>query len=140
VKTIKEILSSRRFMREISLLLFFFAGLSTLVGVLLLASGNSDPEVIGTAIANLVDAVIDVALAILIRRGSIKALWVAAILFVLETLFHLLEPTGSGLKAAIISRGILIFVLVRYIRRERNRVDDTPQPEAEQDVSTTSQS
>jgi hypothetical protein len=50
------------------------------------------------------------------------ALWIAGVLFALDTLFQLLQPSGKGLGAAVVSRGILIYVLIRYIRRERMSV------------------
>ena len=119
VKPVKDILRSPRFMREVSLLLFFFAGLSTVVGVLLIGAGTADPEVMASAIASIVQAVIYALLGVMIRLGSVKALFIAGVLFVLDTLFQLLQPSGEGLGAAVVSRGILIYVLIRYIRRER---------------------
>jgi len=119
MKPIKDILRSARFMREVSLLLFFFAGLSALSGVLLLGRASSDADVLASAIGEIVQALIYAILGIMIRRGSIKALWIAGVLFVLDTLFILLQPSGKGLGVAVVSRGILIYVLIRYIRRER---------------------
>ena len=61
-------------------------------------------------------------LGVLIRGGSLKALCVAGVLFALDTLLQLAQPSGRGLGAALVSRGILIYVLIRYIRRERMSV------------------
>jgi hypothetical protein len=121
MKSIKEILRSPRFMREVSLLLFFFAGLSFLFFVLALRADLGNPEVMGLVIGSLVQAIVYAVLGIMIRRGSIKALWVAGGLFVLDTLLQLTQPSAQALGAAIVSRGILIAVLIRYVRRERGR-------------------
>ena len=107
-------------MREVSLLLFFFAGLSFLVGALLLSAAKS-PEVMVSAVGSIVQAIVYVVLAIMIRRGSVKALWLAGALFVLDTVLLLFQPSGKGLGLAVVSRGILICVLIRYVRRERLR-------------------
>jgi hypothetical protein len=105
-------------MREVSLLLFFFAGLSLLIGALLFSAANS-PEVMASAVGSTVQAIAYLVLAIMIRRGSVKALWIAGVLFVLDTAFLLFQPSGRGLGMAVVSRGILICVLNRYVRRER---------------------
>src|ERR1700754_1659121 len=96
MKPIKDILRSARFMHEVSLLLFFFAGLSALSGVLLLGRASSDADVLASAIGEIVQALIYAILGIMIRRGSIKALWIAGVLFVLDTLFILLHPSGTN--------------------------------------------
>jgi hypothetical protein len=119
MKPLKEILLSPRFMREVSLLLFFFAALSFLMGILLIGAVNSEPEVMGAAVGGIVQALVYAVLGVMIRKGSITALWIAGVLFVLDAAFQLLQPSGKGLGAGIVSRGILIYVLVRYIRRER---------------------
>jgi hypothetical protein len=119
MKSVKDILRSPRFLREISLLLFFFAGLSGLFGLLLLSSAGSELEVLGMAVGSLFQAIIYVVLAILLRRGSIVALWITAIWFVLDTLFLLAQPSGKGLGVAIITRGLLVGILIRYFKRER---------------------
>lgn len=79
MKSVKDILHSRRFMREVSLLLFFFAGLSLLIGALLFSAANS-PEVMASAVGSTVQAIAYLVLAIMIRRGSVKALWIAGVL------------------------------------------------------------
>ncbi len=106
-------------MREVSLLLFVFAGLSGLVGVLLLGAASAEPEVLGSAVGCLVQAVVYAVLGITIRLGSFKALLVAGVLFALDTLLQLAQPSGKGLGAAVVSRGLLIWVLIRHIRREQ---------------------
>ena len=107
-------------MREVSLLLFFFAGLSFFVGALLISAGNS-PEVMASGVASIFQALVYSVLAIMIRRGSVKALWIAGALFVLDTVLLLLQPSGKSLGVAVVSRGILIYVLIRYVHRERSR-------------------
>jgi hypothetical protein len=106
-------------MREVSLLLFFFAALNGLVSLLLLTSRVYDVEVLVSAAGGIVTAIIYVGLAIMLRRGSIIALWITGVLFVLDSLLMLAEPSGKGLGAMIVSRIILTFVLVRYVLRER---------------------
>ena len=107
-------------MREVSLVLFFFAGLSFLIGALLIGAANS-PEVLAEAIGSIIQAIVYSVLAIMIRRGSLKALWLAGALFVLDTVFLVFQPSGKGLGLGIVSRGILIYVLIRYVQRERLR-------------------
>lgn len=118
MKPVKEILRSPRFMREVSLVLFFFAGLSFLVGALLFSAVNSS-EVMVSAVGSVIQAIVYFVLAIMIRRGSMIALWIAGVLFVLDTAFLVFQPSGKGLGLAIVSRGILIYVLIRYVQRER---------------------
>jgi len=133
VKPLKKILRSRRFMREVSLLLFFFAGLSFLVGILLMRAANTEPEVVPVALGSLVQSLVYAVLGVMIRRGSVIALSITGVLFVLDTMFLLLQPSGKFLAAPIVSRGILIYVLIRYIRRERLRIDSSiPDPDAEE--------
>lgn len=119
MKPVKDILRSPRFMREVSLLLFFFAALSGLFGVLLFVSANAEAEVLASAIGSFVQAIIYAVLGLMIRGGSVKALWVAGVLFAVDTLLQFAQPSGKGLGAAVVSRGILIYVLIQYIRRER---------------------
>lgn len=119
MKTIRDVLRSSRFMREVSLLLLFFAALNALVSLLLFASRSSDAEVLASAIGSVFIATGYVVLAVMLRRGFVIALWIAGVLFALDTLLMLIEPSGNALGAAVVSRGILISVLIRYIRRER---------------------
>jgi hypothetical protein len=67
----------------------------------------------------LAQSIVYVVLGIMIRRGSAKALWVTGVLFTLDTSLIFVLPYGNGLGAMILWRGILIFMLVRYIRRQR---------------------
>jgi hypothetical protein len=114
LKPVKEILYSPRFLREISFLLFFFAAFSALFGLVPLIAGGSEPDALLISIGSFVQAIIYSVLAIFIRRGSIIALWIAGALFVLDTILQLLQPT-----AALVARGLLIFVLISYIKRAR---------------------
>jgi len=109
-------------MREVSILLFGFAALGGIFSVVLLIGGTSNPEAMALGVGMLVQAIIYVVLGIMIRRGSLKALWVVGILFVLDTLLAFALPSGKGLGAMIVGRGLLIVVLVRYIRRQRAAV------------------
>jgi hypothetical protein len=119
VKAVKDILRSPSFMREVSILLFGFAALSGLFSLLLLTSSSSDSDVLASAIGGMMQAMLYVVLAIMIRRGSVKALWAAGILFTFDTLLWFFQSSGKGLGAMIVGRGILIYVLVRYILRQR---------------------
>lgn len=123
LKPISEVLRSPRFHREISSLLFFFAALSAIYSVLLFAAGASDEEALVMAIAYLLLTIVYVVLAILIRRGSVKALVVTGILFAVNVLLVLFGPSGGDVRGLIIGYGLLAFVLIRYIRRERRRID-----------------
>lgn len=120
MKPIKEILVSPGFMREVSILLFGFAAISGLYALALLAAGGSNPEALDLGIGMLVQAVAYAVLGAMIRRRSVKALWVAGVLFFLDTLLALVMPSsGKGLVTMILFRGFLIYLLVRYIRRQR---------------------
>ena len=114
MKSIKEIVTSPQFMREISFLLFVFAAFSAVVGVLTITSQPSEPQTLAVGVSSLLAAVINGILAFFIRRGYVVALWIAAALFVLDTIFQLLQPTG-----ALVFRGILIAILIRHIKRAR---------------------
>ncbi|HEY8226109.1 MAG TPA: hypothetical protein VIG25_12585 [Pyrinomonadaceae bacterium] len=113
MKSIKEVLTSPQFMREISFLLFIFAAFSGIIGVLTITQ-SSQPDVLAIGIGSLLAAVINGVLAFFIRRGYVIALWTAAVLFVLDTMFQLLQPTG-----ALLARVLLIAILIRYIKRAR---------------------
>jgi len=119
MKSTKDILRSPGFKREVSILLFGFAAIGGLVSILLLALGNSDPEVLASGVGILIQSIIYVVLGVFIRRGSFTALWITGVLFTLDTLLVFLFPSGKGLGAMIVSRGILIYVLIRYVRRQR---------------------
>lgn len=117
--SIKEILYSRRFMREVSLLLFFFAAVGALIAGLSFAAGPSDPEILAVVVTGLIQVIIYVFLGVMLRRGSIIALWVAGVLFMLDTLAVLLQPSGKVLGFTLVSRVLLVGVLFRYVQRER---------------------
>jgi hypothetical protein len=119
MKSIKAILRSPNFMREVSILLFGFAAVGGLFSMLLLTPGNSAPEALASGVGMLAQSIVYVVLGIMIRRGSAKALWVTGVLFTLDTSLIFVLPYGNGLGAMILWRGILIFMLVRYIRRQR---------------------
>ncbi len=119
MKSIKAILRSPNFMREVSILLFGFAAVAGLFSMVLLTRGNSAPEALASGVLMLAQSIVYVALGIMIRRGFVKALWLTGILFTLDTSLIFVLPYGKGLGAMILWRGILIFMLVRYIRRQR---------------------
>jgi hypothetical protein len=119
VTSIKEILYSRRFMREVSLLLFFFAAVGALIAGLSFAAGPSDPEILAVVVTGLIQVIIYAFLGVMLRRGSIIALWIAGVLFILDTLAVLLQPSGKVLGFTLVSRVLLVSVLFRYVQRER---------------------
>ena len=123
MKSLKEILRSRRFMREISILLIGLAALSGLFSILLFATSNADPEALSLAAGLLIQAIIYVGLGIMIRRGSVKALWAAGILFTLDTLLSFVYATGSGFVTMILGRGLLIYLMVSYVVKQRRLHD-----------------
>lgn len=86
----------------------------------LTSPGGADPEALDLGIGMLVQAVGYAVLGAMIRRRSVKALWVAGVLFFLDTLLALVMPSsGKGLITMILFRGFLIYLLVRYTRRQR---------------------
>ena len=121
VKSLREVFSSPRFFREVSILLFGFAAITTLVSILLLGSRSSEPEILILAASGFVQAIIYVTLGIFVRRGSRIALWITGVIFVIDTFLLLAQPSGKSAGAGVVTRGILIFVIVRYIKRERAR-------------------
>lgn len=122
-KPISEVLRSPRFHREVSSLLFFFAVLSAIYSVLLFAAGPSDEDTLASAVGYVVTTIIYLVLAGLIRRGSTKALVFTGILLVANILLTLFGPSWEGAVGMIVGNGLLLFVLIRYIQRERNRID-----------------
>ena len=119
-RSIKEILYSPQFLREVSWLLFVFAALNCIFGILFVWSAPLEPEALALASGSFLLALVYVVLAIFIRRGSIKTLWIAIILFAVDTIFLLMQPSG-GLGIGIVARILLLGVLISYIRRERRR-------------------
>jgi hypothetical protein len=118
MKSIREILRSSGFMREVSILLFGFAAIGGLVAVLFITMGSSNHEAVASGLVMLAQVLIYIVLAIFIRRGSIKALWVAGAFFVLDTIAILAFPVGS-LGGAIFWRALLIIFIIRYIIKQR---------------------
>ncbi|HEX6731931.1 MAG TPA: hypothetical protein VF074_18085 [Pyrinomonadaceae bacterium] len=106
-------------MREVSQLLFALAGLSGVVALLLFMSARDNLEVLGLAVASLLQSIVYAVFAFIIRRGSVTALWIAGALFALDSLLILTQPIGSGVGGALFARVFLIAFLVRYVRRER---------------------
>ena len=124
MKPINEILSSPGFMREVYVLLFGFAAITGLFFVVLLGSGKTDIDTLSILVALLVQTIIYVVLGTLIRKGSLKALWAAGILFTLDTLLMFVFPDETNLAIVIFARAFLIFLLVRYVRRQRAITDE----------------
>src|SRR6185503_9392600 len=118
LKPISEVLRSPRFQREVSVLLFVFAGISAIYSLFLFATNNSE-EAIVMAVALVIQAIVFALLAILIRRGSVKTLVFTGFLFAANILFALFGSSWEDAKGILIPYGLLIFVLVRFIRRER---------------------
>ena len=120
MKPIREVLRSRRFQKEIAILLTAFAIFQAIVAVLLFVGGRSDPENLGTAIVGLMVAIVYAVLAILIRFGSVSALVFTGILFTADTLLTLFSPSWQGgVAGALFWRGFLIVLLIRFIQKER---------------------
>jgi len=119
LKPISEVLRSARFQREISLLLFFFAAFSAIYTVLLFAASTTDETALALAVGYLVETLLLVGLAILIRRGSVKALIFTGVLIVANILLTLFGPSWEDARGIFIAYGLLIAVLIRYVRRER---------------------
>jgi hypothetical protein len=124
MKPIKEILYSPGFMREVYVLLFGFAAITGLFFVVLLGSGKVDVDTLSILVTLLVQTIIYIVLGILIRNGSVKALWAAGILFTLDTLLMFVFPDETNLGMALLARALLIFLLVRYVRRQRAISDE----------------
>jgi drug/metabolite transporter (DMT)-like permease len=121
VRPIRDVLRSRRFQREVSLLLFFFAGVNALFSALLFAASGADEAALQAAIVYALQAIIYAVLGIFIRRGSVKVLVFTGLLFAVDTVLTLLGPSWADARAVIIGRGLLIFVLYQFVRRERMR-------------------
>ena len=124
LKPISEVLRSARFQREISLLLFFFAAVSAIYSVLTFAASKTDEMALTLAVGYLVETLLYVGLAILIRRGSVKALVVTGVLVVANILLTLFGPSWEDARAMLIAHGLLLLVLIRYVNRERRTVTE----------------
>ena len=119
MKPVKDILRSPGFMREVSILFIGLAALSGLFSLLLFAGSNANPEALALAAGFLLQAIIYVALGIMIRRGSVKALWAALIIFTLDTLVTFVLGTGRELVTLVLGRGLLIYLMIRYVLKQR---------------------
>ena len=115
MKSIKDVIHSPQFLREISWLLFVFAVFNCILGILYVWSAPFEVEALALGIGGFLIAIVYAVLAFFIRRGSLKALWAAMVLFGVDTILLFVEPSAAG----VLSRILLMVVLVRYIRRER---------------------
>ena len=106
-------------MREVSQLLFVFAGIAAFVAVLSFMNARGDLEVLSVAVGFVILSILYVVLALMIRRGSIIALWIAGVFFAVDTLLILTVPVGQGLAIGLFARILLIVMFVRLVRRER---------------------
>jgi len=120
-RPIRDVLRSQRFKREVSVLLFVFAAGNALFSLLLFAASGSDEAALSAAFGCALQAMIYAVLGIFIRRGSVKVLAFTGLLFTVDTVLTLLGPSWADARAVIIGRGLLIFVLYRFVRRERIR-------------------
>lgn len=123
MKPINDILHSPAFMRQVSILFIGLAALSVVFAILLFVGSNGDLEALSLAVAFLLQGTIYVVLGIMIRRGSVKALWAAGILFTLDTLLSFVYATGTGFVTMILGRGLLIYLMVRYVLKQRRLTD-----------------
>lgn len=124
MRPIKDILRSPAFMREVSILFIGLAALNGLFSLLLFAGSNADPDALSLAAGFLLQAIIYVALGMMIRRGSVKALWAALILFTLDTLLTFVLATGRELVTLVLGRGLLIYLMIRYVRKQRRLTEN----------------
>ena len=76
------------------------------------------------AAAFLLQAIIYIALGIMTRRGSVKALWAALILFTLDTLLTLVLASGRELVTLVLGRGLLIYLMIRYVLKQRRLTEN----------------
>jgi len=93
--------------------------------LLLFAGSSADPNALSLAVGFLLQAIIYVLLGIMVRRGSVKALCAAGILFTLDTLLSMFYATGSAFVTMILGRGLLIFLMIRYVLKQRRLTDET---------------
>lgn len=124
MKSIRDILRSPGFMREVSVLFIGLAALSGLFSLLLFAGSKADPEALSLAPGFLLQAIIYVALGIMIRRGSIKALWAALILLTLDTLLTFVMATGREMVPLVLGRGLLIYLMIRFVLKQRRLTEN----------------
>ena len=118
LKPISAVLRSPRFQKEVALLLFVYAAISAIYALFLFAANNSE-EALAMAVALVIQTIVCVVLAILIRRGSVKTLVFTGFLFAANIVFALFGSSWEDAKGILIPSGLLMIVLVRFIRRER---------------------
>ena len=100
LKPISEVLRSPRFQREVSVLLFVFAGISAIYALVLFAKNNSE-EAFVMAIALVIQAIVCAVVAIIIRRGSVKTLVFTGFLFAANILFALFGSSWEDAKGIL---------------------------------------
>lgn len=118
LKPISEVLRSPRFQKEVALLLFFFAAVSAIYSLFLFAANDSEEAVV-MAVGLVIQTIVCVVLAILIRRGSVKILVFTGFLFAANIVFALFGSSWEDAKGILIPYTLLIVVLIRFIHRER---------------------
>lgn len=119
MRPIRDVVRSRRFQCEVSVLLFVFAAWNALFCLVLFATRGT--ESFSAAIVYAVQTIIYLVLGIFIRRGSVNVLVFTGLLFAVDTILILFGPSWADARAAIIGRGLLLVVLHRFVRRERMR-------------------
>lgn len=103
------------------MLLFFFAVLNVIFAVALFATGEE--AAVGAGTINVVQALVYAVLGLLIKRGSFATLIFTGVLFAIDTVLTVVGPWESA--RGILGRALLIFVLVRYLHRERRAFSRT---------------
>lgn len=116
--SLKEILHSKEFLREISNLCFFFAGFNFLIGLIAVVAAGQKTLLNENFIGGIFVALIFVALGWFMRRGSRVAFWLFVGLIALDSILLVLMPETLTM-GAIIGRVILIFFIVRNVLRRR---------------------
>lgn len=119
MKSVREVLYSPGFKREVSILLFVNAIVTCLCSVVILAASPCDPALVVIGIVGFILAIVWLVLAIVIRRGSTKALTVVGVFFGLDTLLIFTLPLEQTTATILLWRVFLISLLVRYVRRQR---------------------
>ncbi len=116
--SLKEILHSKDFLREISYLCFFFAGVNFVLGVIAFAAAGQKTLLNENFIGGIFIALIFIVLGWFMRRGSRVAFWLFVGLILLDSGLLVLMPETLTL-GAIVGRVILIFFIVRNLIRRR---------------------
>jgi hypothetical protein len=115
--SIKQTMTSSGFMRDVSGLLLFLAGITAIVGIAALFSRRSNPNQVSYVVGVLLGVVIYVVLAIKIRRGSVPALITAGVLYSLDSLYVLATPSASA--GGLFSRIIVVYFVWRSFRKHQ---------------------